>query len=204
MKRLAIAAALLALLAGCGPKQPQAASAAGASPQAVLAAPTGGPADAASCGLRVERPWVERAGQRYTLAAASEGAICDIAVATLTIRDTSGAQLHAWSGAARDLFGLKDATDPASMTEALKDWVDPAHTLYPTSDKLPAWEETAGQTQSAEFPFHPMDGETKATWDAMRARRGDVFCFVQGSESQACVMLEDGRVRNIGVQQFPG
>lgn len=200
MKRLCIAVALAAPLAACG-GQGQKPSDAAASPLAAASTPAPEATPEGTCDTRAERDW-EAGGQHYTLTGVTEGAICNIAVATLTIRSADGKSIYAWSGAVRDLFGLKDAADADAMKTALADWIDPSHTLYADTAKLPAWDQTSDQPGADEFPFHP--DFDKAGWDALHARTNPVFCFVQGSESQRCVVLDGGSIEEIGLQQFPG
>src|SRR5262245_20975439 len=118
MTRLCTAAALAALLAACSP-QGQTPAGAGASPLAAASTPAPEATPEGTCDTRAERPW-QAAGKSYTIAAATEGGICDIAVASLAIRSADGKQIYTWSGQVRDLFGLKDATDAAAMKKALE------------------------------------------------------------------------------------
>ena len=57
---------------------------------------------------------------------------------------------------------------------------------------------------SGEFPLYLEDGTTREDYAALRVKKLPMFCYVQGMESQACLALEDGGLRKIGAQSFPG
>jgi hypothetical protein len=203
-----LAPGLLALgLAGC---EPQAARkiAQVATPSVAPPASTASvtPAANAGCDAHVETSWIDQETplRRYTAEATALGSVCGNAVALVVIRAREGSPIYTWSGAARDIFGLKDATDAATMKAALADWIDQKNSTLPTSDKLPPWERTDGQPKREEFPFHPAADLDKAGWDELRKAKLDVFCFPQGSESLNCAALRDGEMEDIGLQQFPG
>ncbi len=214
-----ILASLLALglldatLAGCGPKPgltsgPSFGPAAGAPalPAPPSASAPSAPVATSSCAAHVEGAWInqETPLRRYTVEATATGSTCENAVAVLVIRAREGSPIYTWSGAARDIFGLKEASGAASMKAALADWIDQTNSMASTSDKLPPWEKTDGQPGREEFPFHPAADLDKAGWKALRQARLDVFCFPQGSESLNCAALREGRMEEIGLQQFPG
>jgi hypothetical protein len=190
-------------LAACGPQTPaQVATPSVSSPEAAAsAAPAAG-----GCDAHVETSWIDQETplRRYTAEATSLGPACEDAVALVVVRAREGSPIYTWSGAARDIFGLKEAADAASMKKALADWIDQTNTSLPTTDRLPPWDKTDGQKRPDEFPFHPAAGLDKAGWDALRKAKLDLFCFPQGGESLNCAVLRDGQMEEIGLQQFPG
>ena len=159
----------------------------------------------AGCAVHVEKDWIneENPLRRYTSEAQTLGPICRQAVAVLIIRAREGSPIYTWSGEVKHLFGLTDAPDAAAMKSALEEWITQSGMLATTAS-LPAWEETEGQPQRAEFPFMPESWIDRETWDSLRAEELDVFCFPQGSESLRCADLRDGRMEEIGLQLFPG
>ncbi|MEP7211036.1 MAG: hypothetical protein ABI740_09390 [Alphaproteobacteria bacterium] len=200
----ALAFSLAALaLAGCEPKAAQIAT-----PSVVPPSPLAQSATAAnaSCDAHVEANWIDQETplRRYTAEATALGSVCENAVALVVIRAREGSPIYIWSGAVRDIFGLKDATDAASMKTALAEWIDQKNSSLPTTDKLPPWETTDGQPKRAEFPFHPAADLDKGRWDALRKAKLELFCFPQGAESLNCAALRDGEMQDIGLQQFPG
>jgi hypothetical protein len=54
------------------------------------------------------------------------------------------------------------------------------------------------------FPFYPSEGVTREAYLAARAANAPMWCFVQGMESQACLVLRDGAITELGAQSFPG
>jgi hypothetical protein len=196
---------LLALaLAACEPqKVAQVATPSVAPPSAPGAAANAAPA---GCNAHVEASWIDQETplRRYTAEATSLGSVCENAVALVVVRARERSPIYTWSGAVRDIFGLKDATGAAAMKTALADWIDQMNSSLPTTDKLPPWEKTDGQPKREEFPFHPAADLDKAGWDELRKAKLDVFCFPQGSESLNCAALRDGQMEEIGLQQFPG
>lgn len=158
----------------------------------------------AGCGLHVGRPWVDSAdaARRYAVEADTEGAVCDIAVVTLTVKSPTGVSLMSWSGQTRDVMGLRDAADPMAMAAALGDWLDQGHGGFADTSALPGWDETADQSDAATSPFHPAEKLDRAAWESLRARKLSVFCFAQGSESRKCFVLHEGKVEDLGLQQL--
>jgi hypothetical protein len=204
--RSIIAFSLLALgVAAC---QPQTASKSAQIATPSVAAPDAGaePSATTGCDAHVAANWIdqETSLRRYTAEATSLGSTCDNAVALIVVRAREGSPIYTWSGRVRDIFGLKDATDAATMKTALGEWIDQKNSSLPTTDKLPPWERTAGQSGRDEFPFHPATGLDKTGWDALRKAKLDMFCFPQGAESLNCAVLRDGQMEEIGLQQFPG
>jgi len=201
--RLALAASLLAL-AACQPaappsEQPAAAAPAAPAETAVAEAP------AAGCTATSERMWGPIGpsdGPSYRIEAYTNGAICEAAVVTLTIRARDGFPIYAWAGAAQHLFGLADQPDTAAMKKALAEWMDSS--VSATADAFPPWDQTEGQPNRAEFPFVPANWLGRSTYESMRADKLHTYCFPQGMESLNCLAVSEGQVEEIGLQLFPG
>lgn len=203
MKRSGLMLLTMASLAACGggtKAGPQQAAA------ALPSSPLSGSASVADagCGLHVGRPWTDPAdpARRYSIEADTEGAVCDIAVVTLTIKSSEGASLLSWQGQTRDMVGLRDAADPKAMAKALGDWLDQSGSAFPDTGALPTWEDTVDQSDADTAPFHPAAGFDKAAWETLRAKKLGVFCFAQGSESKKCVALNGGKLEDLGLQQL--
>jgi len=207
LKHLGLMLLPVAALGGCG-KDGSKVSLSGAA-QAAIATPSSplsdiaGVADA-GCGLHVGRPWTDTAdpSHRYSVEADTEGAVCDIAVVTLTVKSPAGVSLMSWQGQTRDVIGLRDAADPKAMTAALGAWLDQSRGGFADTGALPGWEETADQSNAAPMPFHPADKLDKTAWEDLRAQKLSVFCFAQGSESRKCFVLHAGKVEDLGLQQL--
>ncbi len=157
------------------------------------------------CDARGFSQWAVGA-ETFTIEATTFGPDCARAVATLTVRNSSGEPIFAESHIARDLMTLAGAQDPAAMNEALSEWVAPDAAMGGTG-ALPEWEANAEAPSAGEFPFYPENhphGYSREAYAALRAANAPMFCFVQGMESLACIAYGDGGIENIGVQTFPG
>ena len=92
--------------------------------------------------------------------------------------------LLAWSGG-------------AAFQGALDDWLDHMNRPRPTSE-LP------GLCEPSEFPFLRDENLSEADYEALRAGNRNMLCYVQGMESERCLILEDGALVDVGIQIFPG
>lgn len=140
----------------------------------------------------------------YTIRAEAQGPTCPNSIATLTIENAAGDRL--WTGGypTAQVMVLADANqNEDSLREALANWIDPQAINIHTTADLPEWAPNA-ELPGGEFPFMPEAWAGRDTYAAYRARGLPMFCYVQGMESIACLVLEDGRLAKIGVQLFPG
>jgi hypothetical protein len=99
------------------------------------------------------------------------------------------------------------ANSSETMRAALADWINPANnTTMLTTEALPGWPPDSPQPSNGEFPFHPEANITREAYARLRAEKRPLLCYVQGSESMACLAL-DARgetLTKIGLQTFPG
>jgi hypothetical protein len=207
--RLAVIAAALAI-AAC---QPTAAPPPPAAPApAAKLSPLPAPSAAEGCGMRAEAPWT-RAGDGWRVVGDATGADCKTAQVTIYILDPAGGVARSDSFKAADLRAIfgdaaeKPAKDRASMSAALSAWIAPNDDqLFKHTGDLPPWATARAEPAGAggEFPFRPDDGTSRAAFEKLRAANLPMFCYVQGSESMRCVVVEKGVLRSIGVQSFPG
>jgi hypothetical protein len=157
-------------------------------------------ADAANnCPAQASAPW-----DAFTIEAAASGADCVEAQATLTIRDANGAVVHTATYEAAQVMVLAGAQSPADMERMLREWVSPPGAAKDSTGDLPVWGANADQPASGEFPFYPEEGVDRASYEALRRGDAPMFCYVQGMESEACLVAQNGAVTKIGVQTFPG
>ncbi len=153
------------------------------------------------CDARAFSEWTVNE-QLFSIEATTEGPDCARAVATLTVRNTSGEPIYTQSHITSELMTLAPAQNPAAMNTALAEWVAPNATMNSTST-LPEWAANS-ETPGGEFPFYPVEGHTRESYAAMRAANDPMFCYVQGMESLSCIIYGDGGIEHIGVQAFPG
>ena len=159
---------------------------------------------APSCDARAATAWVASDTQ-YSVEATSAGPDCARAVATITVRDSSGAPLYAEAHFAQHVMVLAPATDAASMETALREWTNAANnTTMQTSSALPDWPANANAPVSGEFPFYPDSDVDRDTYLGLRQADVPLLCYVQGMESLACLALRNGQLEKVGVQTFPG
>ena len=145
-----------------------------------------------NCVAQAEHKW-----NGLTIEAVSQGDSCDQAVLTLVIRDKGGKPIWTRAHIASQLlsFSEEPASDAKSMIAKLADWISGAG-YVPSADKLDV---------KAEFAFVlSQDVDAKSFADYRKQKR-PIFCYVQGMESSACLVLDkDGGVVEIGGQRFPG
>lgn len=160
---------------------------------------------AAGCAAAATDSWRPAAGDGLRVEARAAGPDCERAVATLAIRNGEGRVLWAEAYPTEHVMVLADARDSAAMEAALAEWIAPeTDTTMQTSAALPEWPDTAETPQNGEFPFYPAEGYDREAYNALRASELPLYCYVQGIESMACLVLRDGALEKIGLQSFPG
>jgi hypothetical protein len=149
------------------------------------------------CAESASRVW-----ETFRVEASSSGASCARAVLTLVVRGRDGAALWVDSAPGAQLMTFANVKTRSEMAKALGEWLDQSPSFDNTAELLP-WNEGAEQP-SGEFPFYPDQSVDRTYYEGLRAAKLPMFCYVQGMESLACIVLKDGRVTKIGVQSFPG
>jgi hypothetical protein len=166
------------------------------------------------CNTTISRKWNVGRTSPYSVDASSFGPDCKRAVALLVVRNFAGEVKYSFSAAAKDIgtFGnLAEASiiDSKKMRKALIEWIDTGLSSKMNHlSKYPRWKDgAAGPTENppAEFPFTVISDLTRETYENWRRQNLPVFCFVQGIESERCVVLtKDDSVTEVGIQSFPG
>ncbi len=158
----------------------------------------------AGCDARAAAPW-QAGDATYSVEATTTGPDCTRAVATIVLRNSSGAPVYAEAHLSKDVMVLAPARDPAAMQTALQEWVTYNNHTMTTTSALPDWPANASAPQNGEFPFYPEEGATRESYMALRQQNLPLFCYVQGMESMACLALSGAdEVTKVGVQSFPG
>ncbi len=168
----------------------------------------------ASCDLTVARAWQVGRKLPYSVEASSVGPDCKRAVALLVVRDGKGEVRYSFSAAAKDIgtFGNLaevQVVDAKKMRVALTEWLETGlDSKMNHLTKYPEWKDGAegpAEIPPAEFPFAASSDLTRDTYEKWRKQNLPVFCFVQGIESERClVLVKDGSVSEVGLQSFPG
>jgi hypothetical protein len=153
-----------------------------------------------NCPARAASTW-----QGFAIEAASSGETCAQARATLTIRNIDGAVGYEEAFEAQHVMTLAGAESTADMERRLREWITPAGAAMDSAGDLPAWEANAERPGGGEdSAFYPAEGKDRAAYEALRRGDAPMICFIQGMESQACWLGENGVISKIGVQRFPG
>ncbi len=171
---------------------------------AVTFATLGSAAEAADCSGQARAPWTS-AGKGYAVAATARGRTCARAAVSLAIVGPHGKTLHRYSAPAGQNFEFHDVRTKAAMSKALARLVA-GGSNWKTSADLPDWTDKDSQPGGGrEFPFYVEDGMSRDAYLAIRKANRPLFCYVQGMESTACVVLRaNGAVQKVGAQSFPG
>lgn len=137
------------------------------------------------------------------VSANANGADCATAQATLTI---SNGDQTLWSEVypVNQVMVLAGADSVEDLQRRLNEWVNPPGAARNSTGDLPVWAAGGEHPMSGEFPFYQEEGVDRATYETLRGRDAPMFCYVQGMESEACLVLENGRITKIGAQSFPG
>ncbi|WP_417692807.1 hypothetical protein [Roseibium sp.] len=153
-----------------------------------------------SCSNVAQTTWLEDLTAR-----ASTFGDCTAPAITLTVFDQETSVVWSSVHMAADLFGFDMATDSTGMQSALEGWLSDM-TRSGVSGDLPAWPEGLSAPDSGEFPFYVEDGVSQALYSEIRAENRPMVCYVQGMESQRCLLRHPTtkEFQVIGVQSFPG
>lgn len=152
------------------------------------------------CAGAASRAW-DAAGATLIISTVATGATCTAASAELKVVDDQNQILFQQTYPAEHVMVLAGATDADNLQAKLEEWIADAPR---TSSALPDWPEGAEQPIQGEFPFYPSEGVTRDAYLAARGADAPMWCFVQGMESQACLVLRDGAITDLGAQSFPG
>jgi hypothetical protein len=156
--------------------------------------------DANNCPAGATSTW-----QGFAIEATSSGLSCAQAQATLTIRNIDGAVGHSETFEAQHIMTLAGADSTADMERRLREWITPPGAAMDSTGDLPPWKAGAEHPGGGEdSAFYPERGRDRAAYETLRRADAPMFCFVQGMESQACWVGENGVISKIGVQRFPG
>ncbi len=157
-----------------------------------------------ACAASASTPWRPLSGVEFLTSASTTGDDCATAEATIVIADAGGNSLYSQTYPVDRVMVLAGMASREQMGAALSAWLDQSDAMIQTSTDLPDWPEGAPLPTSGEFPFYPEENVTRDDYLAARASGGPVFCYVQGMESMACLILRDGGFTKLGAQSFPG
>jgi hypothetical protein len=162
----------------------------------------------ATCNAAYEAPWKASGKLGYNLAAYAVGANCRNAIVILAVTDAKHKPIWNTSRLAEGVavFSDEHTVNGTNMKEALKNWVQIGlETKTTEASTLPDWPAGASEPTREEFGFFidaEIDHESYLKW---RKQKRPLYCFVQGMESETCILADDsGQVWDIGGMTFPG
>lgn len=162
---------------------------------------------AAQCNEMQSLPWKPAPGLTFTLQAHAIGPTCATAAVVFLIADKKGGVLYSTTRLAPQVAvfadGIKDAK---SMQAALGTWLNTAVETSPKSSReLPDWPQGAdAPQQTGEFGFFAGENTSREYYLGVRKAAQPLLCFVQGMESESCIVASPDGITEIGGMTFPG
>jgi hypothetical protein len=162
----------------------------------------------AACNASYEAPWKASGKFGYNIAAYAVGADCRTAIVVLAVTDATHKPI--WQKSLLSeyvaMFSDDHTTNGTKMQAAVEAWVQTGlEASLSNAGALPEWPKGAAEPTREEFGFFidaTIDRESYLAW---RTQKRPVFCFVQGIESEACILADDsGQILDIGGTSFPG
>jgi hypothetical protein len=161
----------------------------------------------ADCGAKIEVTWASAKKYNLTLAAHAVGPNCASSAVVLLVMDSKrDVQWSTTRLAQQNAIFMEGITDDASMTAALKTWVEQDQPL--STSELPDWKAGAEQPEregDREFGFFIGPETSREFYLETRRNNQPLFCFVQGVESTSCITATGSNsIYEIGGFTFPG
>jgi hypothetical protein len=165
----------------------------------------------AGCQHSVTSPWKSAGASGLTLQATSFGEVCGKTAVVLTVADKDGHVIWSTSRLAEyvSIFAADGPVTEGDVKKALAEWIDIGQQGALTrTGKLPDWPAGAEAPRlDNEEGFGFVAGEDVSRAFYLEQRKADVplFCFVQGMESESCIIFtKDKAVLDFGGTRFPG
>ncbi len=146
----------------------------------------------ASCSAQASHDWSAVGSQYYLIEAEAEGPTCAEAQATMRIKSRDGAVLFERTYATSAIpLAFSPNSDQTTLRSEVEAWAENAAET-PTADWLPAW------PARAERPPFFQPAVSRNVYENARGAQGPLFCFPDGSESNACVAMAGDRATLLG------
>jgi hypothetical protein len=162
----------------------------------------------AACNAAYEAPWKASGKLGYNIAAYAVGPNCQSAVVVLAVTDAKHKPIWETSRLSEQvaMFSDEHTVNGSKMQAAVEAWVRTGLDTSPANaSALPDWPHSASEPTREEFGFFidaEVDRDNYMNW---RKQKRPVYCFVQGLESETCILADDsGQVWDIGGMTFPG
>jgi hypothetical protein len=164
----------------------------------------------AICNASARAPWRAARELGYQLEAFAVGSSCRSAVVVLAVTD-KGKTIWATSRIADQVAMFSGSLLPkdTAMKKALAEWLDTGLKASPANTgALPDWPQGASEPkrpEGEEFGFFIASDVSRESYLEWRRKKLPIFCFVQGMESESCIIVGDsGDIFEIGGMTFPG
>ncbi|MFO1032579.1 MAG: hypothetical protein U1E15_00200 [Hyphomicrobiales bacterium] len=166
---------------------------------------------AAACTASATVPWTASGKQGLKLTASAVGASCASPVVVLSVLDAAGKPVWTTARIGENvaLFADASARTPKALPGALKEWLTTGLSTSPkSSGDLPPWragQENPLQKKGEEFGYFAGSDMSESYYEEQRKAKLPVFCFVQGLESESCIMAgPNASILEFGGRTFPG
>jgi hypothetical protein len=164
----------------------------------------------ATCNASAHVPWRSSGRLGYQIEAYAAGSSCQSAVVVLAVIDR-GKPIWVTSRIADQvaMFSGSLLAKDTPMKEALTEWLETGFKVSPANTgTLPDWPQGASEPKrpdGEEFGFFIAPDVSRESYLEWREKKLPMFCFVQGMESESCIIVGDfGGIYEIGGMTFPG
>ena len=176
MKRIGVSLMALGLIACTPAPAPEA-------PTTSTEIPVAGTSVRAGCDANATRDWSAVGSQYYIVEAEAHGATCPEAVATIRIKSTEGQVLFTHDYPIRDVsLAFRPNNDQTGLRDEIDSWTQNVSETG-SAGELPAWPSGAARPPG----FQP--AVARNVYEQARGNQSALFCYPDGSESNACVAV---------------
>jgi hypothetical protein len=165
----------------------------------------------AACNHSASAPWKAANKHGLVLNAYTVGEKCGQTAVVLTVADRKGAVLWSTTRLAQhvSVFAGDEVVTGKAVKAALKSWLEIGQdTNYTNTKNLPGWPKGAEgpmREGSPEFGYFAEQDMPREDYLEKRAKNSPLFCFVQGMESETCIIAPDATsIEEFGGMTFPG
>jgi hypothetical protein len=165
----------------------------------------------ADCNASADLPWKASGKHGLHVEAHAVGRNCGSAIVVLAVTDAKGKPLWATSRIADQVAMFSGSLLPKDtpMKKALLEWLSTGLNASPKdTGTLPDWPQGATEPKrpdGEEFGFYIAPDVSREFYLEQRGKKLPMFCFVQGMESESCIVAGDGgAIVEIGGMTFPG
>jgi len=146
----------------------------------------------AGCDANTTRDWSAVGSQYYIIEAEAHGATCPEAIATIRIKSTDGQVLFTHDYPIRDVpLAFRPNNAQTGLRDEIELWTQNVSETGSASE-LPAWPSGAARPPG----FEP--AVTRNVYEQARGNQSALFCYPDGGESNACVVVAGATATLLG------